>query len=139
MAYTITNEKNKPQATRNVIPGEDGKYLVKGITVDSIEEANVAMALDRMELDYEYQYDFGIRGVAGSQIIDFLVETLPRPTPLFVHGEYWHTGRFAIDEAIKMEQIKSVTRGTWAEPKIIWGDQCQTVDEAFVNLQSLLL
>lgn len=139
MAYTITKEKNSPQATKNVQRTDDGKYLVRGITVDSQEEAFVAMALDQMRLDYEYQYDFGIRGVAGSQIIDFLVETMPRPTPLFVHGEYWHTGKFAIYEAVKMEQIKSMTRGTWAEPKIIWGDQCQTVDEAFVNLQSLLL
>jgi len=139
MAYKVTKESDKQQATRNVQPTDGGKYLVKGIEVDSIEEANVAMALDRMELDYEYQYDFGIRGVAGSQIIDFLVETLPRPTPLFVHGEYWHTGSYAINEAVKMEQIKSVTRGAWAEPKIIWGDQCGTADEAFTNLQSLLL
>lgn len=139
MAYTITKESSKAQATRNVLPMEDGKYLVKGIVVDSINEANVAMALDRMELDYEYQYNFGIRGVAGSQIIDFLVETMPRPTPLFVHGEYWHTGNYAINEAVKMEQIKSVTRGTWADPKIIWGDESTTVDDAFVHLQTLLL
>ena len=107
MAYTVGKERNN-EATTNVQPLEGGKFLVKGIVVDSINEANVAMALDLLELDYEYQYDFGVRGVAGSQIIDFLVETLPRPTPLFVHGEYWHTGAYAIDEAIKMEQIKSV-------------------------------
>lgn len=139
MAYTITKESRNAQATRNVLPTEDGKYIVKGIVVDSINEANVAMALDRMELEYEYQYNFGIRGVAGSQIIDFLVETMPRPTPLFVHGEYWHTGSFAINEAIKMEQLKSVTRGTWADPKIIWGDESNTVDEAYAHLQTLLL
>jgi hypothetical protein len=139
VAYTIIKESSKPQATRNVQPTDDGKYLVKGIEVDSLQEANVAMALDRLELDYAYQYDFGIRGVAGSQIIDFLVYTLPRPTPLFVHGEYWHTGSFAIEETIKMEQIKSIMRGTWADPKVIWGDQCETVDDAYVNLQTLLL
>lgn len=139
MAYTITKESSNAQATRNVLPTDDGKYLVKGIVVDSLNEANVAMALDRMELDYEYQYNFGVRGVAGSQIIDFLVETMPRPTPLFVNGEYWHTGSYAINEAVKMEQIKSVTRGTWADPKIIWGDESNTVDEAYVHLQTLLL
>ena len=139
MAYEITKESNKLQATRNVQPSGDGKYLVKGIVVDSLNEANVAMALDRLEFDYAYQYDFGIRGVAGSQIIDFLVYTLPRPTPLFVHGEYWHTGGFAIEETIKMEQIKSTMRGTWADPKVIWGDQCETVDDAYVNLQILML
>lgn len=138
MAYTVGKERNN-EATTNVQPLEGGKFLVKGIVVDSINEANVAMALDLLELDYEYQYDFGVRGVAGSQIIDFLVETLPRPTPLFVHGEYWHTGAYAIDEAIKMEQIKSVMRGTWADPEIIWGSECETVDDAFVNLQTLLL
>lgn len=140
-AFTITKESSKEaqRTTKNVQRTDDGKYLVRGIIVDSINEANVAMALDRMELDYEYQYNFGIQGVAGSQIIDFLVETSPRPTPLFVHGEYWHTGNYAINESIKMEQLKSVTRGTWADPKIIWGDESDTVDEAFVHLQTLLL
>lgn len=138
MAYTVGKEKRN-EATANVQPLEGGRYLVKGIVVDSINEANVAMALDRLEFGYEYQYDFGIQGVAGSQVIDFLVETLPRPTPLFVHGEYWHTGSYAINETMKMEQIKSTMRGTWADPVVIWGEQCETVDDAFVNLQTLLL
>jgi len=139
MAYTITSDTKKAASSRNVTPTQDGKFLVKGIVVDSVNEANVAVALDRLNFDYEYQYDFGIKGVAGSQIIDFLVETLPRPTPLFVHGGYWHTGTFAIDETIKMEQLKSVTKGAWADPKVIWEDQCETPDDAYASLQTLLL
>ena len=115
------------------------ELTVKGVVVDSVNEANVAKALDRLNIDYAYQYYFGELGTRGSQIIDFLLYTVPKPTPLFVHGEYWHTGSFAIEETIKMEQIKSIMRGTWADPKVIWGDQCETVDDAYVNLQTLLL
>lgn len=139
MAFKITDESKKETASVNVSPTQDGSFIVKGVVVDSVNEANVAVALDRMNFDYEYQYDFGIQGVAGSQIIDFLVETLPRPTPLFVHGGYWHTGTFAINETVKMEQLKSATRGAWADPKVIWEDQCETVDDAYANLQTLLL
>ena len=117
---------------------QSDELTVHGIKVDSINEKNVAIALDRMKLEYAYQYYYGGTGVRGSQIIDFLVYTDPKPTPLFVHGEYWHTATFSRNEALKMSDISSRMRGHWALPVIIWENECETEDQAYNTLMSKL-
>ena len=114
------------------------ELTVKGVVVDSVNEANVAKALDRLNIDYAYQYYFGELGIRGSQIIDFLLYTVPKPTPLFVHGEYWHTGVFSAEEAFKEADIEAKMRGTWADVVIIWEHECETEDQAFNSLREKL-
>ena len=114
------------------------ELVVHGTRVDSINEYNVAQALDKLNMDYEYQYIFGMAGIRGSQIIDFLVYTLPKPTPLFVHGEYWHSGKFAADEALKLADIDMRMRGTWAQSVVIWEHECEDEDQAFNSLREKL-
>lgn len=114
------------------------ELTVKGVVVDSVNEANVAKALDRLNIDYAYQYYFGELGIRGSQIIDFLLYTVPKPTPLFVHGEYWHAGVKAIEEVLKQSSINMKMRGTWADVVIIWEHECETEDQAFNSLREKL-
>ena len=109
---------------------QDQDLKIHGIEVDSIHEWNVAQALDHYKLDYEFQYYFGLARIKGSQIIDFLVKTDPKPTPLNVQGSYWHTGRYAREEQIKVAAVNSRMRGIWAEMVHIWEDECETVDLA---------
>lgn len=106
------------------------ELIVHGIKVDSINEYNVALALDAMKLEYAYQYYFGEIGLRGLQIIDFLVYTDPKPTPLFVHGEYWHTATYSQETALKEMNLSARMRGTWAEPVIIWEHECETEEDA---------
>jgi len=108
----------------------DEELVVHGIKVDSINEKHVALALDSMKLEYAYQYYIGGVGIRGSQIIDFLVYTDPKPTPLFVHGEYWHTATYAKETALKESDLTSRMRGVWAEPVIIWEHECETKETA---------
>lgn len=110
------------------------ELTVHGIKVDSINEKYVAQALDKLNLDYAYQYYFGGVGIRGTQIIDFLVYTVPKPTPLFVHGEYWHTGRYAAEENLKMASLQSQMRGSWFDAIIIWEHECETVEQAMKTL-----
>lgn len=104
--------------------------IIQGKPAGSINEANVADALIKLGYEFEFQYYFGGAGLRGSQIIDFLVFTPPRPTPLFVHGKYWHTNSNALEEELKMAEITSRTRGTWAQPVIIWDYECESVEQA---------
>ena len=67
---------------------QNEKLTVRGIVVDSINEKNVAVALDKLGYEYAYQKYLGAGGIRGTSIIDFLVYTVPKPTPLFVHGAY---------------------------------------------------
>ena len=63
---------------------------IRGSEVDSINEYNVAMALERLNYDYEYQYWVGPPFLRGSQLIDFIVYSPPSLIPLQVYGAYWH-------------------------------------------------
>ena len=108
----------------------DKELLVHGIKVDSINEKFVALALDAMKLDYAYQYYLGGVGIRGSQIIDFLVYTNPKPTPLFVHGAYWHTATYSQETALKEADLNARMRGTWADAVIIYEHECETEEDA---------
>ena len=114
------------------------ELIVHGIKVDSVNEYNVALGLDKMNLEYAYQYFLGGAGIRGSQIIDFLVYTDPKPTPLQIQGEYWHGGARGADEALKEADINARMRGTWAEVIMIYEHECETEEEAFKVLQEKL-
>lgn len=106
------------------------EYVVHGKTTDSINEFNVAMALEKFHLDYEYQYYFGLSRIKSSQVIDFLVKTAPKPTPVNVHGTYWHSGRYAPQTVLNEQAVNVRMRGTWADEVIIWENECEDIDSA---------
>ena len=103
---------------------------LQGQNVASKEEAIVAQALHDLGYDYVYQYAWnGGRLVRGGQVIDFLVIKAPKNVPLFVHGEYWHKGVMAPEEDLKMLELQTEAK-YWAPPVIIWGSECETVEQA---------
>lgn len=112
---------------------------IQGHTPDSINEVNVAQALDELDFDYVFQYQIGLPGVRGSQVIDFLVYTVPKPTPVFVQGRYWHGTRQQAEDQLKFAEIQSQTHGNWFDPVIIWDDESETVDDAKSVLRKELL
>ena len=106
--------------------------LIQGQIPGSNEEWLVSLALDRLGLRYTYQYSInGGASVAGGQIIDFVVWTVPAPTPVEVQGDYWHSSG---DEVWKMEQIKQAFHGQ--EPILLWDYEFSTVDEAVTLLRT---
>ena len=118
---------------------QNEELTVRGIVVDSINEKNVALALDKLGFDYAYQYFYrGGSGVRGGQIIDFLVYTVPKFSPLFVHGEYWHTAKYAQETALKEADLNARMRGTWAEAVIIYEYECETEEDAMKAVREKL-
>jgi len=113
--------------------------LILGQTPDSINEYYIAEALNRLGFAYAYQYWVGIPGTRGSQAVDFLVYTIPLFTPLFVHGRYWHTGKQAAEDELKMAELVSKMRGHWAEPVIIWEEDCESVEDAIQAVRKELM
>jgi hypothetical protein len=112
---------------------------IQGHIPDSINEVNVAIALDELDYEYEFQYQLGLYGTSGSQVIDFLVYTMPIPTPLFVHGRYWHGTKQQAEDQLKFAEIISQTHGKWFDPVIIWDDESETVEDAKSVLRKILL
>jgi hypothetical protein len=117
---------------------QNEELTVKGIRVDSINEYYVALGLEKMNLEFAYQVYMGGQGIRGSQIIDFLVYTDPKKTPLQVVGAYWHGGVRAADEALKEADINARMRGTWADVIMIYENECSTEEDAFNTLQEKL-
>ena len=111
-----------------------------GQPVGSSIEYNVGIALKRLKIGYFYQYPvLGGRGHRGGTVIDFLVMTVPLPTPLYVQGGYWHGGGEKTEEdSWLMNQVRSALGNGASDPKEIWEQDCLTIDDAMSNLKRIL-
>jgi len=108
---------------------EANVYYVAG-THASQYEYYVALALDKLKIDYTFQYSpWGFTGVRGQYIVDFLVYN-PMPIPCEVFGEYWHLGMLGSDDKLRLAQIEQYFNQI---PVIIWGRECDTYDKALAT------
>jgi len=122
------NKVKKPQLKDITIHG-------KG--VGSYNEWYVSLALDQLDLRYQYQVGVGTLAVKGYQIIDFVVDLAPKPQPINVHGEYWHRTKDA-SETVYLEQALNVRmRGTWEPLIILWENEVDTPKHALETVQKL--
>lgn len=95
----------------------------------SLNEYNVAAALSWLGLDFVFQWDFdGGRLVSGGQVIDFVVKTVPKWTPLWVHGDYWHSGQRTIKDQLNEQKVNA--SGKWMPGVVIYGSESQTIEDA---------
>lgn len=114
---------------------------VQGVQPDSREEWRMAMALNQLKLDYQFQY--GLEGgsrygksMRGGIVLDFYVYTVP-PTPLLIHGEYWHQDS---DEVrLLSSRVKNILAGQAREPVTIWASTITSISEARRIAQEKLL
>ena len=104
-------------------------YFVKGSHA-SLYEYNVSRALDRLKIDYTFQYaPWGFTGVRGQYIVDFLLYN-PMPIPVEVFGEHWHTGQLGADDKMRLGMIEQYFNQV---PVIIWGRECDTYEKAYAT------
>lgn len=119
---------------------EEVQTPIQGIMPDSVQEWRAAKALDRMKLEYDYQYSIG-GGTAfrGGQVVDFWVYTQPLPTPLFIQGTYWHRPEKQAADKLKVAQIMRYTKGQVNEAVMVPEEELGSVDEAYATLRRRLL
>ena len=114
---------------------------VQGMIPDSKEEYWVALALYKLKLDFEFQYQlFGGRKYKGGQVIDFWVFTNPLPTPIFVQGWYFHyaTAEKTAQTRLNLMYLKSRLMGKAKEPVEILDTEIPTPDDAFLVVKRKL-
>lgn len=108
---------------------ENDVGLIQGKSASDIE-MRVAISLDKFGWEYGFQVGvMGGRQVRGGQVVDFLVETRPLPTPLYVMGEYWHGGIQAERDKLMIALLSSAFHGQFAQPEVVWGKDLQTQEE----------
>ncbi len=108
---------------------------IQGMMPDSKEEYWVALALYRLKLDFEFQYQlFGGRKYKGGQVIDFWVKTVPLPTPIFVQGWYFHyaTAQKAAQTRLNLMYLKARLMGKANEPVEILDTEIPTPEDAYI-------
>lgn len=91
---------------------------VQGIMPDSKEEYWCALALYRLHINFTFQkHVMGGRTGRGGQVVDFWVYTVPKPTPIYIQGDYWHyaKGRGYISQ-LNIAKLKSYYGQSIAEP-----------------------
>lgn len=118
------------------IPSDPVGYVTVQGTHASSYEANVAWALDKVELGYIFQYEvLGGRSRRGGFIIDFLVFTVPMSTPLWVNGDYWHGGKQSTIDRYQQALFASLMRGRINRPVIFWGSDSETKEAALSSVR----
>lgn len=111
---------------------EERTHFVQGKKA-TLNEYNEAKALEIIGLDFQFQLSLaGGRTLAFGIVLDFLVETVPLPTPLWVHIEYWHYGPQRERDMLQMSLIEEYLGFEVAPPVELWGDQTDTVEKALL-------
>lgn len=112
---------------------------IQGEPVDSKEEARAAVATMALgwEIDFHYTI-FGGREFRGGQVIDIVAYTVPKPTPVFVNGLYWHNMRGDADEELKSRWVDRRMSHYWMPSKTVWDYQLRSLSEAMLTMQLAL-
>ena len=105
----------------------------------STNEYNVALALRTLKFTFKFQVSIaGGKGRAFGLVLDFLVDTVPRPTPLWVYGEYWHMGDKRKKDLMQQETVKEYMQGETNPAVEIWGNQSETEETALLYTRQAL-
>lgn len=102
-------------------------------------EWRLAQALTANGLTFQYQVSaFGGRSFRGGQVIDFLVDTKPLPTPVFADGEHWHEGQIARDDSYKRAFLNAEMAGAWNPWVSFFGPELHSVEAATRSVREKL-
>lgn len=128
-----TRRAARPKArfhkAQDLTQGETLPEIVQGKKVGSKEEARLAVAFDMLGWRYEFHKQVrGGRARRGGLEFDFFLFTKPKPTPVLVHGTYWHTGKH--EDSFDTARINQWYRGRYALCVEIWDYELQSVDMA---------
>ena len=84
----------------------EARGTVQGKVPDSVEEWRVSQSLDKFGWTYEFQSPvMGGISLRGGQVIDFVVDTVPTQTALYIQGPYYH-GTLQKEKDRLMQSIK---------------------------------
>jgi len=117
---------------------DPAELVIAGIPADSTNEANTAWALT--ELNWKFDYQTVLRG-DGSRLgdirVDFIVRTAPMATPLFVDGEYWHSGQQSEEDRGKRAFIDAYYKGVYFSHKVLYSADTNTKEAALASVTAM--
>ena len=109
-------------------------------TKASSNEWYVAQALETVGLTFKFQLSVaGGRQLSFGIVLDFLVDTVPLPTPVWVHGEHWHTGSEREKDLRHQDIVREYMQGAVLPAKEIWGAESDSLNRALAAVRRKLL
>lgn len=121
-----------PTPAIQIVDFEEPMGLIQGQAPMSINEWYVSLALDKLRIEYSFQYPLGNIGVRGSQKIDFVAWTALGGVPIFVQGAYWHDIRHDPDAVIKQAEAQ---RYFGNAPVLLMEEETGTKEKAFMAVR----
>lgn len=130
-----------PAPPRRIIPFSSKPETYTVLDQKASEyEYYVALALEHLDLEYYFQINIlGGRKTRGGFVVDFLILTVPLPTPMWVHGEYWHRGKQKTEDAYQLAMLNSLMRGRMNPAIVLFGEDLQTPEQALLTVKKALL
>lgn len=129
-----------PAPPRRIIPfsNKPDEYTIYDQKASEYEYY-VAAALEQLDLEFYFQINIlGGRKARGGFVVDFLVLTVPLPTPMWVHGEYWHKGKQKTEDAYQLATINYMMRGKMNLAIVLFGEDLQTPEQALITVKKAL-
>ena len=103
-------------------------------------EKFIADALTKFNLAFQFQMSVGGgRSQSFGIVLDFLVMTRPMPTPLWVHGEFWHQGAQRAADLRAMVTVDTFGQGNYARGVEIWGNESDEPEKAMNAVRRKIL
>lgn len=125
----------KPAYKEQKEPKDTGVYTVRGKSATSYEY-NFALALEKFKLEYLFQVSYwGGRTMRGGMVLDFLVFTDPLRTPVWINGDYWHSGEQKQLDFLQMALLDAFSQGTLAPGMMFWGKDVATEEDAVATVR----
>lgn len=95
--------------------------LIQGQVPDSKEEWWISKGLDRLGLQYIYQYPVNGGRARGGYLIDFFVQTVPLATMIEPVGNHWHTGELGADDKKRQADVEFLMQDVARTPLLnLW-------------------
>ena len=130
----------KPPAPPRPAPGanpEDEPAVlppINGIQPDSRQEWRYAMGLQLAGWGFRFQVPIGFQGTAGSQRLDFLVYTQPRPTPVQISSPGYYHGTPEQSKDTFNEFRLAQQRPGWAPLEHVAYERLPSVQAAYATV-----
>lgn len=118
---------------------DDPIGLIQGQMPDSKQEWWVGSALNRLKMDYTYQFPVNGGRARGGYLIDFVVMTDPLATMFEVEGNHWHTGELGADDLKRKADIEQLMQDICRIPiETLWVPDLLDAETVYQKLRERL-
>jgi hypothetical protein len=134
-----TGGRAEPRQVKPTVEKEpEAIGLIYGVVPDSKNEWWIALALWRLGWEFEYQVPLLGGSSAGGTMVDFVIPTYPRKTPLYYDGSHWHPPGGSDRDRWVRERLMQRYRRELNPVVVLYGEDVSNVETAFASVEKAI-